>query len=98
MRKGLKDAIAVAWQGIGKVGVWWTGEDRLQIARETRTARGCALCRERKAALVPHAVAGVHLSSTKLSPSAIEAIHRVVSDPGRLSEAWYRRTTSSDLG
>ncbi len=83
---------------LGKVGVWWTGAERLQIARETRTAHGCALCRERKTALVPHAVARTHLSSTNLSPSAIEAIHRVVSDPGRLSEAWYRRTTSSDLG
>src|SRR5438309_672191 len=98
MRQGLKDAVIVAWQALGKTGVWWTGADRLQIAREARTARACALCRERKAALIPHAVAGTHASSTNLSPSAIEAIHRIVSDPGRLCEAWYRRTTSSDLG
>lgn len=29
---------------------------------------------------------------------AIEAIHRIVTDPGRLSEAWYRRTTADGLG
>jgi hypothetical protein len=98
MRQALRDAIAVAWPALGTVGVWWTSADRLQVARETRTARECPLCRERKAALIPHTVAGTHLSSTTLSPSAIEAIHRIVSDPGRLSEAWYRRTTSSDLG
>jgi hypothetical protein len=98
MRQDLGDAVTVAWQGLGEVGVWWTGADRLQIASEARTARGCAVCRERKAALIPHMVAGTHVSSTKLSASAIEAIHRIVSDPGRLSEAWYRGTTSADLG
>jgi len=98
MRQGLREATSVAWQTLGKVGVWWTGADRVQIAREARTARDCPLCRERKAALIPHAVAGTHVSSTTLPPAAIEAIHRVVSDPGRLSEAWYRRTTSAGLG
>src|SRR5687767_4265954 len=97
MRDELTKAIATAWPCLGKPGVWWTGADRLQIARETRTARACPLCTVRKAALMPQVVAGEHVSSTTLSPSAIEAVHRIVSDPGRLSEAWYRRTTSSGL-
>lgn len=60
-------------------------------------ARGCALCGRRKLALSPHSVPGTHESATDLSAPAIEAVHRIVSDPGRLSEAWYRRTTSAGL-
>lgn len=77
--------------------MWWTGRERVKIARETRAARTCALCRTRKAALSPHGVAGAHEAATDLAAPAIEAIHRIVADPGRLSEAWYRRTTSSTL-
>lgn len=98
MRQGLTEAVLEAWRAIGKPGVWWTGRQRVEIAQETRAARACALCRQRKAALSPHAVPGAHDAATDLPSSAIEAIHRIVSDPGRLSEAWYRRTTSSGLG
>jgi hypothetical protein len=98
MRQELRDALAKGWSALAESGVWWTGEERVTIARETRAARACALCHARKAALMPHAVAGSHDAATALSPPAIEAIHRIVSDPGRLSEAWYRRITSSGLG
>jgi hypothetical protein len=98
MRDELTKAVSAAWRCLGRPGAWWTGADRVQIAQEARKARTCPLCAARKEALMPHAVAGEHLSTTALSPSAIEAIHRIVSDPGRLSETWYRRTTSAGLG
>jgi len=97
MREELKDSVRKAWLALGKPGVWWSGTDRLKVVREARAARSCALCRARKAALSPQAIAGTHDTVSDLSPSAIEAIHRIVSDPGRLSEAWYRRTTSAGL-
>jgi hypothetical protein len=97
MRQELGDALSTAWFALGKPGVWWAGAERVKIAGETRAARSCALCRKRKIALSPHAVSGSHDAASELSESAIEAIHRIVSDPGRLSEAWYRRTTSSGL-
>jgi hypothetical protein len=97
MRQELREALSAAWFALGEPGVWWTGPERVKIASETRAARSCALCRKRKAALLPHAVSGSHDTATDLSESALEAIHRIVSDPGRLSEAWYRRTTSSGL-
>jgi len=97
MRQELRDALSKAWRALGELGVWWTGADRLNIVREARAARACALCAKRKTALSPQAVAGRHDTATDLSPSAVEAIHRIVSDPGRLSEAWYRRTTSAEL-
>jgi hypothetical protein len=97
MRAELSEAIERAWRALGACGVWWTGEERLAIAREARTARHCALCRERKAAAIPHAVMGSHTTATALSPSAIDAVHRIVTDPGRLSEAWYKHIIAIDL-
>ncbi|HYX05052.1 MAG TPA: alkylhydroperoxidase-related (seleno)protein, partial [Reyranella sp.] len=86
MRQELQDAIASAARALGQPGVWWTGAERLKIASETRRARSCALCRRRKEAFSPHSLTGSHDSATDLPPSAIEAVHRIVSDPGRLSE------------
>jgi hypothetical protein len=97
MRPELAHALDTAWQALGRPGVWWTGSERLHILSETRAARRCALCRQRKTALSPHSVAGRHDAATGLRSDAIEAIHRIVSDPGRLSEGWYRRTIQSGL-
>jgi alkylhydroperoxidase family enzyme len=97
MRTELSEATTRAWRALGTCGVWWTGEERLAIAREARAARDCALCRTRKAASIPQAVAGEHAVATDLFSAAIEAIHRIVSDPGRLSETWYQRTVATGL-
>ncbi len=98
MRQELKAALDTAWTALGAPGVWWTGQDRVKIVQETRTARFCALCQARKTALSPTAVAGRHEAATNLPDAAVEAIHRIVTDPGRLSQAWYRRTTAAGLG
>ncbi len=97
MRRELTEALAAGWSGLGRPGVWWSGADRRSIAQETRAARGCGLCRRRKEALSPQAVPGDHAAATTLPAAAIEAVHRIVSDPGRLSEAWYRRTIAQGL-
>ena len=97
MRPELTKALDTAWRELGEPGVWWTGGERLRILSEARAARQCELCRVRKAALSPHTVAGCHDFATDLPAAAIEAIHRIVSDPGRLSEAWYRRTIELGL-
>ena len=98
MRQELQAALETAWTALGAPGVWWTGPDRVKIVREARGARLCAICRARRTALSPTAVPGRHASTTDLPAAAVEAIHRIVTDPGRLSEAWYRRTTAAGLG
>jgi hypothetical protein len=97
MRQDLKAAVERVHAALGEPGVWWTGVERLKIVRETRAAGACRLCGQRKLALAPHGIAGAHDTATDLAPAEIEAIHRIVSDPGRLSEAWYRRTTGDAL-
>lgn len=97
VRDDLVAALESAWQSLGHAGVWWTGAERLAIARETRHARDCALCARRKAALSPASVTGSHETCTDLAPAAVEAIHRLVADPGRLSRGWYEALVRDGL-
>jgi hypothetical protein len=73
---------------LGGAGTWWTGSERLAIAAEARAAADCALCRERKSAISPYAVEGSHESAGELAPIVVDAIHRIRTDPGRLSRRW----------
>jgi hypothetical protein len=66
-----------------------TGAQRVAVAEETRKARACALCAERKAALSPFSVGGEHGPSGALPPNLVDAVHRVTTDAGRLSASWY---------
>jgi len=77
-----------AWQSLRAPGTWWTGAERVAIAREARAARRCAGCAERKAALSPYAVSAAHDAATDLPPAIVDAVHRVVTDPGRLTRRW----------
>jgi hypothetical protein len=77
-----------AWQSLAAPGTWWTGAERIAIAREVRAARRCAWCAVRKAALSPYAMTGAHDTASDLPAVVVDAIHRVVTDPGRLSRRW----------
>jgi alkylhydroperoxidase family enzyme len=77
-----------AWHSLAAPGTWWTGAERVAIAREVRAARRCAGCAERKAALSPFAVISAHETASDLPPAVVDAVHRVVTDPGRLSRHW----------
>jgi hypothetical protein len=97
IRDDLASALDNAWTSLAEAGVWWTGAERFDITRETRHARVCPLCARRKEALSPSAVPGDHDTCTDLPPPAIEAIHRLVGDPGRLSRGWYEGLLAQGL-
>ncbi len=90
----VRDDIAAAqrraWERLSRPGTWLTGAERIAVAAEARNAHACALCRERKEALSPYAVAGSHDHLGGLPELDVEQIHRICTDPGRLSRAWYR--------
>jgi len=69
-------------------GDWWDARSRQAAIEEARAARSCGLCRARLAAVSPEAVAERHRSHDGLSEAAVEVIHRVVNDPGRLTRRW----------
>jgi hypothetical protein len=85
------------WKRLASPGAWWTAPERVAIAAEVRHARHCALCQARKAALTPAAVAGQHDHLGALSDAAVDVIHRVVTDPGRLSRKWFQETMDAGL-
>ena len=87
VRSDLVGAHDRAWAAIAAPGTWLTGERRVAVAAEIRRARTCAQCARIKAALSPN-VPGEHETTGKLGAAEVELIHRVVADPGRLSEKW----------
>jgi len=89
IRPELLDRLAAEWQRFARPGTWWSGAERLAIAREARAARHCGLCAERRAALSPGSVSGHHDGNGELPQAVVDAIHRIATDPGRLSSSWY---------
>src|SRR5688572_6683783 len=81
MRSDLLEAHQRAWAAIAAPGTWLSGAERLAAAAEVRSAYKCELCARIKAALSPNSI-GTHDTARS------ELIHRVVNDPGRLSEKW----------
>ena len=94
----MQDAITQAWDRLSRPGTWWTGAERLAIIAEARRTQTCALCRDRKAALSPAFVPGSHDTLGQLLPEAVEAIHRLRTDAGRITESWVRQMAEGPLG
>lgn len=90
-RADLLEAMDRAWSGLGRAGTWYSGADRLKIAAEARHAPDCEYCRACKAALSPYGVPGRHRSVTDLPEAVVDVAHRVVTNPSRLTESWFRR-------
>jgi len=97
VRDDLIDAHAFLLEHLRSPGCWWTGAQRLAMVRAARAAADCRLCRERKAALSPNAVQGTHDGDGSLPENVVEIVHRVRSDPGRLSRAWYEARLAKGL-
>lgn len=97
VRADLSRALDVAWGRIGAPGTWWSAEERIAIAAETRQAIHCELCRARLNVASAAMVRGQHDNAVLLPPPAIEAIHRIRTDPGRLGHAWYRSVIDAGL-
>jgi hypothetical protein len=97
IREDLVEAHRRVWERLGRPGTWLDGEARIAVAEETRNAPTCTLCAERKAAVSPYAVDGRHHSVRRLPETWVEVIHRIVSDPGRLTQSWYRKMMASGI-
>lgn len=89
IRVDLAEAYRRAWAHIAEPGTWLTGAERVAVANETRRARGCTLCRERKAALSPASIDGEHDHAGALAAPMVDEIHRVTTDAARLTSSWY---------
>jgi hypothetical protein len=97
VREDLRETHRSLWEHVTSPGTWWTGTERVAIAEESRAALACSICRARKEALSPGAVSGEHDAIGKLPPNVVDAIHRVRTDPARLSRAWFDGVLGSGL-
>ena len=72
-----------------RAGSFLDGATRRAMVLEARAARECGLCARRAEALFAASVEGEHETVTELAPGLVELAHRVVTDSGRLSRAWF---------
>ncbi len=97
IRADIGDAHRAYWAKLARAGSWWTGAERVAIANETRNALTCDFCRDRKAALSPYAMAGEHTHDGQLPDVAIDAVHRIITDQGRITRRWVDQNASTGL-
>jgi len=97
VRKDLVEAQERCWSRLSETGTWLDSKRKLDIAAEVRNARSCTYCGEQKNALSPDTIKGSHQTLGLLDDNQVELIHRVVSDPGRLSKKWFKKIISRDL-
>lgn len=86
----------LAWQHIAQPGACFTAAQRRDMVLEARAGKHCRLCEARAAALSPAMVSGHHDAVTALPAPIVELVHRMVTDPGRISAALHRRLCRGD--
>src|SRR5437763_12146072 len=97
VRKDLREVHRFILDHVRSPGTWWTGAERVAIAAEARGAAPCALCRERRKSLSPGAVQGRHDGPHVLPENVVDAVHRMRSDPARLSRSWFDAVIAGGL-
>ncbi len=75
-------------EALGAAGDWLDGTERVAVWAEARDAQTNPLDVQRRGALSPAAIDGHHPARPPLSAEAVELVHRLASDPGRLTKAW----------
>lgn len=95
VRDDLVRAHEAAMQRIGRAGTWFDGNTRVAIAAEVRHAHECALCKSRQSSLSPYAVTGQHDGLNGLPERIVEQVHRIATDPGRLTRNWLQSVLAS---
>ena len=93
----IREPVEAMWAELGNTGSWWNARERIAIIAQTRAADRCDLCIKKKAALSPDAVEEQHDAVGLLSAGVIDIIHRVATDPGRLSNEWLSRVLAEGL-
>jgi len=87
-QKLIESAVDQAIESFGLAGDWLTAEQRIEAWQQVRDARTNELDRARASAISPNAVEGAHEPAGSLSAPAVEVLHRIASDPGRLTRSW----------
>jgi len=90
IRQNLADAYREYWRLLARPGNWFSGAERIAIAHEVRHATHCPFCQQRKSALSPYTMEGEHLSEGRLPERIVDAVHRVITDQTRITDAFIK--------
>ncbi|MDA3039226.1 MAG: alkylhydroperoxidase-related (seleno)protein [Actinomycetota bacterium] len=90
-------ARVAARSGLAAAGEWLSGAERIEAWQHVRDAESNELDQARLAALSPTAVEGRHGPGRLLNGTDVEVVHRVASDPGRLTRSWAEEAIA-DIG
>ena len=97
IRTDIAPAYRAYWETLARPGSWWSGTERVAIAAESRKAPACRLCDARKRALSPGAVTGEHDRGEGLPDTAVDAIHRIVTDQARITRKYVEDNAAAGL-
>ena len=97
IREDIPAAYRTYWDQLASPGTWWTGEQRIAIAQESRNALTCPFCAERKEALSPYTFQGKHIDSGALPERVVDAVHRIVTDQTRITQAFVDDNAENGL-
>lgn len=87
----ITDAVDHALASLVGPGDWLSGAQRKAAVLEVRDSRTNELDQQRRQAISPFAVEGSHPASAELPAEAVEVLHRIGSDPGRLTRGWAEK-------
>lgn len=97
LSEDLRRGHSASWNAMGRAGDFFTAAQRVDMVRCARAAVQCELCQQRKQALSPYAVSGTHDGDNILDPELVDMIHRLRTDPGRLTHAWFEQLIDTTL-
>ena len=97
IREDIPAAHRAYWETLAKPGSWWSGEERVAIAAACRQAISCGLCARRVEALSPNSVMGEHDGDLLLPASAVDAVHRIVTDQHRITRQYVENNVAQGL-
>lgn len=97
IRPDLAAAHRTYWEVLRRPGSWWSGAERVALAAASRRARDCAFCLERKQALSPYGMQGLHDHDGVLEERVVDAVHRIVTDQGRITQQWVNDNAGHGL-
>ena len=96
LREDLIKAHAAQWDRIGQPGAFWKAEERVAFVKESRSSQSCDFCKLRKEAISPYSIEGEHTSVTNLPPVLVDTIHRIRTDPQRITRRMFDEVIASN--
>ena len=97
VRRDLADAHLRVWDHLASPGTWLDGAMRIAVAAAAREARTCRLCQLHKLSVSPNSQTGQHDDTSALPAGWVDIVHRIATDPGRLTKGWFDRAVGNRI-